>query len=67
MAAIVPFKGKKVNAENIKSLCLEKLERNSIPSYIQIVDEIPKTVSEKSLDRVLRDNFKTNAPNVIKI
>jgi len=32
-----------------------------------VVDEIPKTASEKNLDRLLRDDFKKNAPNVHRI
>ena len=33
--------------------CREKLEANFVPSYLQIVDEIPKTASEKPQDRFL--------------
>jgi len=33
--------------------CREKLEANFVPIYLQIVDEIPKTASEKPQDRFL--------------
>jgi len=46
-------------------LCKEKLESNSVPSYLQIVDKIPKTISEKPLKRVLRNTFDADAANVI--
>jgi acyl-coenzyme A synthetase/AMP-(fatty) acid ligase len=67
VAAISPFKGKNADIESIKALCLSTLERNSVPSYFQIVDEIPKTVTEKPLERVLRDSFDPNAKNVVKV
>ncbi|MBN2158403.1 MAG: AMP-binding protein [Spirochaetes bacterium] len=67
VAAVAPFEGKKVDVDGIKKLCLSKLERNSIPGYIQIVDEIPKTVTEKALERVLRDIFRPDAANVAAI
>ena len=36
----------------------------SVPSYIQVVCDIPKSPSEKYLDRVLRDQFSEDADNV---
>ncbi|MBP7736073.1 MAG: AMP-binding protein [Spirochaetes bacterium] len=67
VAAIMPFEGKDPDIASLKSLCLATLERNSVPSFFQIVDEIPKTVTEKPLERVLRENFKPDAKNVIRI
>jgi acyl-CoA synthetase (AMP-forming)/AMP-acid ligase II len=64
VAAIVLFGGRPPNVEDIRRLCLEKLEKNSIPSYLQVVTEIPKTVSEKALDRLLKEEFSPGAPNV---
>jgi acyl-coenzyme A synthetase/AMP-(fatty) acid ligase len=28
-----------------------------VPSYVQVVSEIPKTASQKNLDRLLREEF----------
>jgi acyl-CoA synthetase (AMP-forming)/AMP-acid ligase II len=67
VAAIAPFSKKDFDVDEIRNLCIEKLERNSVPSFFQIVDEIPKTITEKALERVLMENFKPDAPNVIKI
>ncbi|OQX61547.1 MAG: ATP-dependent acyl-CoA ligase [Desulfococcus sp. 4484_241] len=67
VAAIAPFEGKTVDVEGVKKLCMSELERNSIPTYFQIVDEIPKTVSEKPLARVLKEEFDPAAPNVIRV
>jgi acyl-CoA synthetase (AMP-forming)/AMP-acid ligase II len=64
VAAVAPFPGCSVDAASIFRLAESKLERNSIPSYIQVVDEIPKSPSEKYLDRVLRDQFSEEADNV---
>jgi Acyl-CoA synthetases (AMP-forming)/AMP-acid ligases II len=67
VAAVSPFPGKKVDVDSLRGLCMKKLERNSVPSYFQLVDEIPKTISEKALDRVLKEQFRPDAPNVVKI
>jgi len=53
--------------DSLIGLCLKKLERNSVPSYLQIVDEIPKTITEKALDRVLKEQFHPDAPNVVNV
>lgn len=67
VAAIAPFDGKPLDIEAIRQRCREKLEKNSVPTYLQIVDEIPKTVSEKALSRVLQDAFDPEADNVITL
>jgi len=67
VAAVAPFPGKKIDVEGLIRLCLQKLERNSVPSYFQIVDEIPKTITEKALDRVLKEQFRPDAPNVVDV
>ena len=53
------------DSQTIFDNCRQKLESNSVPSYLQIVDEIPKTASEKPLERFLLESFDTNADNVI--
>jgi len=44
--------------------CREKLESSFVPSYLQLVDEIPKTASEKPQERFLLDAFSVDANNV---
>jgi len=46
------------------SFCEARLERNSVPSYLQIVSAIPKTASEKPIERALLESFAPSAPNV---
>ncbi len=67
VAAIAPFEGKQIDVEGIKKACYSELEKNAVPSYFQIVEKLPKTISEKPLSRVLRDDFKVDAANVIVI
>ena len=64
VAAIVPASGVEVNPASIFKTLKKSLETNSIPSYLQVVSEIPKSASEKNLDRILRDEFVPNAANV---
>jgi acyl-CoA synthetase (AMP-forming)/AMP-acid ligase II len=58
VAALSPFAGKSIDPSLIYEECRKDLEANFIPSFLQIVDEIPKTVSEKALDRKLREAFE---------
>jgi len=69
VAAVVPFEGRRIGSDEVReifALCLEGLERNAIPSYIQVVDEIPKSASEKALDRLLKEAFSPDAPGVYR-
>ncbi len=65
-AIVVPTEGKTPDIKSIFDLCMTGLERNSVPSYIQVVEEIPKTASEKNLDRFLREEFNPEAENVYR-
>lgn len=67
VAAVVPFVGKTIDLESLIEACKAKLERNAVPTYIQIVEEIPKTASEKNLTRLLKEAFAPNKENVYKI
>ena len=67
VAAIVANEGITPDIKGIFAHCKNGMERNSIPSYIQVVTEIPKTASEKNLDRFLREDFKKDDPNVFRL
>jgi acyl-CoA synthetase (AMP-forming)/AMP-acid ligase II len=67
VAAVAPLWGKKIDVDSLISLCVKRLERNSVPTYFQIVDEIPKTITEKALERVLKEHFRPDAPNVFDV
>lgn len=64
VAAIVPTDDGAFDAQAVFQACRDKLEANFVPSYLQIVDEIPKTASEKPQERFLRDRFAPDADGV---
>lgn len=64
VAALVPVNGRKIDPAGIFRLCRENLEGTAIPSYLQLVDKVPKTASEKNLSRILKDAFSMDDPNV---
>lgn len=67
VAAVAPFQGKTIDVPRLKTACLNELEKNALPSYLQIVEEIPHTISEKPLARLLKERFRIDAENVIKL
>jgi acyl-coenzyme A synthetase/AMP-(fatty) acid ligase len=67
VAALTMFPGKELNLDSIREVCKKNLEPNSIPSYIQLVQDMPKSASEKIIDRELKDLFKPDAENVFKL
>jgi acyl-CoA synthetase (AMP-forming)/AMP-acid ligase II len=64
VAAIAPVQGRDIDPKSIYRICVENLEKNAVPSFLQVVNQIPKTPSEKNLDRVLREEFAQDADNV---
>jgi crotonobetaine/carnitine-CoA ligase len=64
VAAIVLAPGVRCDAAAIFAACRASLEPNVVPTYLQVVDEIPKTASEKPQDRLLRAQFDPRAANV---
>jgi len=64
VAAIVPAEGHAFDAEAIFACCGATLEANAVPTYLQVVGEIPKTASEKPQERLLAARFSPTAPNV---
>lgn len=64
VAAIVITEGVSFDQQEIFRACREKLESNYVPSFLQVVDAIPKTASEKPQERFLLEAFDTAAGNV---
>ena len=44
--------------------CREKLEANFVPTFLQVVDEIPKTASEKAQDRFLIEALRADGAEI---
>ncbi|PCH94692.1 MAG: ATP-dependent acyl-CoA ligase [Gammaproteobacteria bacterium] len=55
------------NAKQICNDLKKNLEANLIPSYLQVVEKIPKTASEKPQERFLLQTFSVDATNVIHL
>ena len=64
VAAIVFAEGAPRDTAAVFARCRERLESNFVPSYLQVVDEIPKTASEKPQERFLIEQFETSRANV---
>lgn len=64
VAAIVPKDATQFDAQSIFDRCRKNLEGNFVPAFLQIVKEIPKTASEKPLERILVESFSADAPNI---
>ncbi|MBI2890830.1 MAG: AMP-binding protein [Nitrospirae bacterium] len=64
VAAVAPHDGAKIDHARIAERCRAALPRNFVPSYIQVLPEIPKTPSEKPKDEFLRSSFDPKAANV---
>jgi crotonobetaine/carnitine-CoA ligase len=61
----VPAPGSELDAASIFAACRTELEPGFVPAFLQIVDAIPKTASEKPQERFLREAFAADAVNVI--
>jgi crotonobetaine/carnitine-CoA ligase len=66
VAAIVLAPGMKLDIKKIYKELTKTLEKGYIPQFLQVVSDIPKTASEKNLERVLRDEFRKDAVNVFR-
>ncbi len=64
VAAIVAVDDATFDPQDVFSQCRTDLEANFIPTYLQLVDEIPKTASEKPQERFLLDQFAEDAANI---
>ena len=64
VAAIVVANRDEFSVQDLFKACRSGLEGNFVPSYLQLVDEIPKTASEKPQERFLLEQFGSDAPNV---
>ena len=64
VAAVVAVPGKSIDPESVFALCRQGLERNFVPSYLQVLDEIPKTASEKPQERFLLERLQSSRDGV---
>jgi crotonobetaine/carnitine-CoA ligase len=64
VAAVVAADASSFDPKILFEHCREGLEPNFVPSYLQLLDEIPKTASEKPQERILQERFAPDAPGV---
>jgi len=64
VAAIVATNPAQFDAPAIFAACATKLDANCVPRFLQLVDEIPKTASEKPQERFLLQAFDPAATNI---
>ena len=64
IAAVVPTGYDDFDAATVFSACREKLDANSVPDFIQLLQRIPKTASEKPQERFLLEALDIEADNV---
>jgi crotonobetaine/carnitine-CoA ligase len=64
VAAIVPTEADSFSVDEVFATCRQALESNFVPTYLQVVDEIPKTASEKPQERFLLADFAVDAANI---
>jgi len=58
VAALSPFEGRTIDPRSVYDACRKDLEANYVPSYLQVIDELPRTLTEKPLARELREMFE---------
>ena len=66
VAAIVPVDRADLDPDSVFATCRRNLEPNFVPTYLHMVDEIPKTASEKPQERLLIDAFDPTGPDVYR-
>ena len=64
VAAVVPVDPEFFDITACLLACGEKLDANSVPDFIQLVNRIPKTASEKPQERFLVEAFDAEAENI---
>ena len=54
VAAVSPLENHTIDPRSIFDLCKKELAANYIPSYLHVLEELPKTLTEKPLTRELK-------------
>lgn len=67
VAAVVAIDVNTFDATSVFAHCKQQLEANFVPSYLQLVAEIPKTASEKPQERFLLEQFSVDGEGIYKV
>ena len=60
VAAVVPKDAATFDAQQLFAHCRQQLETGMLPGFIQVLEQIPKTASEKPQDRFLIEAFEAH-------
>jgi crotonobetaine/carnitine-CoA ligase len=66
VAAVVPVDAKAFAPQAVFAACRRSLEPNFVPSWLQVMEQIPKTASEKPQERFLLERFAADAEGVYR-
>ncbi len=58
VAAIVPVDSERFDPGDVLNHCRSRLEANFVPSYLHVMQQIPKTASEKPQERFCLEDFR---------
>jgi crotonobetaine/carnitine-CoA ligase len=64
VAAVVPKDPHAFDAQRLVEVCRATLEANFVPSFVQVLAQIPKTASEKPQERFLLEAFQARPQDV---
>lgn len=64
VAAVVVRDSERLDVAGVFARCAVRLERTHVPDYLQVVDELPKTATEKVQTRLLVESFDRSSPRV---
>lgn len=64
VAAVVPKNPATFQPQKLFEACRRQLEANAVPSYLQVLPQIPKTASEKPQDRFLVEALQADPASV---
>jgi crotonobetaine/carnitine-CoA ligase len=64
VAAIVAVDRSRFDPSAVFAKCRNDMEPNFVPTYLQVVEEIPKTASEKPQERFLLEKFSSDGEGI---
>ena len=64
VSPLVCLENRVFDVQALFRLCRQKLEPNVVPSFIQVLHQIPKTASEKPQERFLLERFEKDRASV---
>jgi len=60
VAAVVPKDHRTFDPQSLFQACRRRLESNFVPRFVQVLEQIPKTASEKPQEHFLIEAFETS-------